>query len=59
MMYCSPCGVCPGCQAESLPILQGEANAACCQNGECRRVYNREGLQVGRWTEGYKEFAAL
>lgn len=54
------CALCPACGKHTLPRLdEGSADAAACQNAECRRVFDRAGVQLGRWTEGYGTFEAL
>ncbi len=50
---------CPGCGARSLPRFDGSENAVACQNPECRRVFDRVGMQVGRWTQGYGAYEAM
>ncbi len=60
MAYYENAGKCPGCGTPSLPRIADESSAmaATCQNPECRRVFDRAGVQVGRWTEGYSEYEA-
>ncbi len=52
---------CPGCGTASLPAIDAgsKATAVVCQDPQCRRVYDRDGVQVGRWTEGYGVFEPL
>ncbi len=51
---------CPGCAGPTLPrFTEGSADAVACQNPECRRVFDRNGIEVGRWTEGYAAYEAL
>lgn len=46
---------CPLCNTRSLPPPDGSAEAATCQNPECRAVVDVHGGIVARWKPGYRE----